>query len=65
MGVPQAGDYVEIFNSDAAKYGGSGVTNQGPLQADGHIPYHGQVASLELTLPPLGAVILKPAPQRN
>jgi 1,4-alpha-glucan branching enzyme len=65
MGVPQAGDYVEIFNSDAAKYGGSGVTNQGPLQADGHIPYHGQVASLELTLPPLGAVILKPAPRRN
>ena len=65
MGVPQAGQYVEIFNSDAAKYGGSGVTNQGPLQADGHIPYHGQVASLELTLPPLGAVILKPAPQRN
>jgi 1,4-alpha-glucan branching enzyme len=65
MGVPQAGDYVEIFNSDAAKYGGSGVTNQGPLQADGHIPYHGQVASLELTLPPLGAVILKPARQRN
>jgi 1,4-alpha-glucan branching enzyme len=65
MGVPQAGQYVEIFNSDATKYGGSGVTNQGPLQADGHIPYHGQVASLELTLPPLGAVILKPAPQRN
>ena len=65
MGVPQAGDYVEIFNSDAAKYGGSGVTNQGPLQADGHIPYHGQVASLELVLPPLGAVILKPARQRN
>lgn len=65
MGVPQAGDYVEIFNSDATKYGGSGVTNQGPLHADGHIPYHGQVASLELTLPPLGAVILKPAPQRN
>ncbi len=65
MGVPQAGDYVEIFNSDATKYGGSGVTNQGPLHADGHIPYHGQVASLELTLPPLGAVILKPATQRN
>jgi len=65
MGVPQAGDYVEIFNSDAAKYGGSGVTNQGPLHADGHIPYHGQVASLELTLPPLGAVILKPALPRN
>ena len=65
MGVPQAGEYVEIFNSDATKYGGSGVTNQGPLHADGHIPYHGQVASLELTLPPLGAVILKPAPQRN
>ena len=65
MGVPQAGQYVEIFNSDATKYGGSGVTNQGPLQADGHIPYHGQVASLELTLPPLGAVILKPALRRN
>jgi 1,4-alpha-glucan branching enzyme len=64
MGVPQAGEYVEIFNSDAAKYGGSGVTNQGPLYAAGQSPDHGQVASLELTLPPLGAVILKPAPQR-
>lgn len=65
MGVPQAGDYVEIFNSDATKYGGSGVVHQSPLHADGHIPYHGQPASLELTLPPLGAVIVKPAPQRN
>jgi 1,4-alpha-glucan branching enzyme len=60
MGVPFAGLYQEIFNSDAPIYGGSGVGNPGPIHADAGRPYHGQCASLELTIPPLGAVILKP-----
>lgn len=63
MGVPFAGSYCEIFNSDAPIYGGSGVGNHGVLHSDGNLPYHGQSASLELTLPPLAALILKPMPQ--
>ncbi|MFM7926688.1 MAG: alpha amylase C-terminal domain-containing protein, partial [Pirellula sp.] len=60
MGVPFAGGYREIFNSDAGIYGGSGVGNPGVIHADAHLPYHSQCASLEITIPPLGAVILKP-----
>ena len=60
MGVPHVGTYREIFNSDAPIYGGSGIGNHGLIHSDAHQPYHGQAASLELTIPPLGAVILKP-----
>jgi len=60
MGVPSSGKYKEIFNSDATRYGGSGVANQAVLHADASFPYHGQPASVFLTLPPLASVILKP-----
>jgi 1,4-alpha-glucan branching enzyme len=53
LGVPRAGRYSEIFNSDSAYYGGSDAGNGGEVIAG---PDH----SLELTLPPLGALILKP-----
>ena len=59
IGVPVAGHYQEIFNSDSAHYGGSNVGNQGVLQTDDH-PWMDQLQSLSLTLPPLGALILKP-----
>lgn len=45
------GDYDELFNSDACKYGGSGVANAA-LSADAD-------GKLRLTLPPLGALILR------
>jgi 1,4-alpha-glucan branching enzyme len=61
VGVPEAGYYEELLNSDAAIYGGSNDGNQGGLQAD-PIPGHGRPFSLNLTLPPLGAVILKVRP---
>ncbi len=32
LGVPVAGDWVEVLNSDETRYGGSGVGNDGPLQ---------------------------------
>jgi 1,4-alpha-glucan branching enzyme len=60
VGVPFAGGYREIFNSNASIYGGSGIGNPGVIYADAQVPYHAQNASLELTIPPLGAVILKP-----
>ena len=60
VGVPTAGAWNEILNSDAAVYGGSGVGNGGTVLAEA-APLHGQPASLRLTLPPLGALMLTPS----
>jgi 1,4-alpha-glucan branching enzyme len=57
IGVPRAGAYREILNSDADIYGGSDLRN-GVLQASGDAS-HGFPASLTLTVPPLGFVLLK------
>jgi len=59
IGVPEACFYREVLNTDATKYGGSGVTNAPGLQPI-HQPWHNQPYCVELTLPPLGVVILKP-----
>jgi len=56
--VAEEGVYHEIFNSDATRYGGSGVENQGALQTEA-VPYHGRGHSLCFTLPPLGGVVLR------
>jgi 1,4-alpha-glucan branching enzyme len=60
VGVPRGGQWRELFNSDAQLYGGSGVGNQGGAHAH-QIRSHGREHSLELKLPPLGALFLKPA----
>ncbi|HWZ87127.1 MAG TPA: 1,4-alpha-glucan branching protein GlgB, partial [Thermoanaerobaculia bacterium] len=60
VGVDFPGDWVEIANSDAAEYGGSGMGNRGRAVAL-PVPAHGRAHSLALTLPPLGAVFLEPA----
>jgi 1,4-alpha-glucan branching enzyme len=57
LGVPEEGIYEELFNSDAAVYGGSNVVNT-PRHST-PTPWHGQPYSIELTLPPLAAVYLK------
>jgi 1,4-alpha-glucan branching enzyme len=59
LGLPLAGQWQEILNSDAAEYGGSGVGNLGGVDAAG-VPWHGLPASVVLSLPPLGAVWLAP-----
>ncbi len=59
IGVPEACYFDEVFNSDAAIYGGANIGNYGGRQAD-PIPWHGMPASLKFVLPPLGAVIFKP-----
>ncbi len=59
VGVPRGGHWKELLNSDATLYGGSGVGNYGGADAS-HGPFHGREHSLQLTLPPLGAVFLKP-----
>jgi 1,4-alpha-glucan branching enzyme len=60
LGLPQAGQWNEILNSDAEIYGGSGVGNLGAVQAE-EVPWHGQPYSALLSLPPLGALWLEPA----
>ena len=61
IGVPEDGYYAELLNSDADVYGGSNAGNQGGLTAE-PTPAHGRLHSLNLTVPPLGAVILKRQP---
>ncbi len=61
IGVPAAGFYRELLNSDAAVYAGSNVGNRGGLATDA-IAAHGHPVSLNLTLPPLGGLVLKLEP---
>lgn len=58
VGVPRGGYWQEVLNSDAECYGGSGHGNLGGLEAS-PIPFHGRPCSLNLTVPPLGAIFLK------
>ncbi len=57
IGVPLYGIYEEIFTTDAATFGGSGVEN-GTVTA-ARVPMHGCEQSVSLTLPPLSVVFLK------
>ena len=59
IGAPLPGRWLEVLNSDAPIYGGSGQGNLGGVDA-APIPRHGHLHSLNLTLPPLGALFLKP-----
>ena len=59
MGLPAAGTWREVLNSDARDYGGANMGNDGRIIAHDE-PLHGQPASAMLTIPPLGAVLLKP-----
>ena len=58
VGLPAPGKYVEIINSDAAIYGGSGIVNPGKLTAEAHL-CDGREYSVPIKLPPLGVVVLK------
>jgi 1,4-alpha-glucan branching enzyme len=58
IGVPEAGYYVELLNSDSAVYGGSNVGNEGGVHSE-PVPAHGFAHSLPLMVPPLGCLLLK------
>ena len=60
VGMPEAGGYREIFNSDAGLFGGSNMGNGGWVNAE-PTESHGRPASALLKIPPLGVVVLKPA----
>jgi 1,4-alpha-glucan branching enzyme len=59
LGVPSAGRWSELFNSDAVEYGGSGVGNLGGVDTT-PVDAHGHVQSILITVPPLGALLLAP-----
>jgi 1,4-alpha-glucan branching enzyme len=58
IGLPAAGSWTEIFNSDARDYGGSGLGNLGAVAAEAH-PSHGFPASAEVTIPPLSTLYFR------
>ena len=72
VGLPSAGQWREVINSDATDYGGSGVGNMGLVESV-DVPWHGRPASAVLTVPPLamlwlvhdpGPDLADPAPRR-
>lgn len=58
VGVPYAGQWEEMFNSQSSYYEGWDIGNSGPITADA-ISMHGREYSISLTLPPLGVLFLK------
>jgi 1,4-alpha-glucan branching enzyme len=59
IGLPRSGRWLEVLNTDATEYGGSGVGNPGPIDAQDH-PWHAHPVSAPLRIPPLGTVWLRP-----
>ena len=59
VGVPVPGFYRDVINTDAGIYGGSGLVNAGGAMA-APLPGHGQPYSLQLALPALSTLILRP-----
>ena len=67
IGVPAAGIYTELFNSDSAEFGGGGVTNGDTIKSMPE-PMHGFENSISLTLPAMSVLYLKcrrKAPQKK
>jgi 1,4-alpha-glucan branching enzyme len=59
IGVPVAGEYREILNTDSHYYAGSNVGNTYPLQTEDQ-GWMGQPYSFTVTIPPIGAIVLQP-----
>ncbi|MBI0330135.1 1,4-alpha-glucan branching protein GlgB [Burkholderia plantarii] len=59
VGLPAAGRWTELLNTDSAAYGGSNRGNDGAVFAE-EAPLHGQRWSASLRLPPLATVWLRP-----
>ena len=63
IGVPYNSNWKEVLNSDSEGYGGSGLGNFGVIEAKGG-PYHSRSYSIEITLPPLASIFLKPTKEK-
>lgn len=58
LGVPLAGAYSQLLNSDSLEFGGSGCVPNTNIESS-EVAAHGRRHSIELTLPPLAVLILK------
>lgn len=58
IGAPFAGLYQEVFSTDRAEYGGSGIDNGDSIRTV-DTPMHGYEQSISLTLPPMSVIYLK------
>jgi 1,4-alpha-glucan branching enzyme len=58
LGVPQAGRWTEIFNSDAREYGGAGWGNLGGVDSS-PVGAHGRVDSVSLSVAPLSTMMFR------
>ena len=63
VGVPVAGNYRELLNSDSSYYAGTDVGNSGQIATE-PVSFNGRPHSLSLTLPPLAGVVLKIQPDQ-
>ena len=61
LGVPHAGFYREIINTDAETYGGSNVGNMGGVQSEAGA-WQARDHSILIQLPPLATVAFKLEP---
>ena len=59
LGLPAAGRWEVVLNTDAERYGGAAVGNDQPIDAKAR-PWGGQPASALITVPPLGVLFLRP-----
>jgi 1,4-alpha-glucan branching enzyme len=57
--LPKSGEYEEVFNSDATEFGGAGNLNPGTLKAKRCNLPRDYKHAVTITLPPMGAVVLK------
>jgi 1,4-alpha-glucan branching enzyme len=65
LGVPEAGTWRAVLNTDASCYGGSDFADGHPVAAELG-PWHGQPASLAVNLPPLATLVLRlDGPERS
>jgi len=60
IGVPEWGEYLVALSSDDQRWGGSGYGATERVRVD-DVPWHGRRYSVELTLPPLAALVLAPS----
>ena len=58
FGVPEAGIYEEVFNSDAAEFGGSNVINENDIPSQ-DVPWNNKSYSIQITVPPLATVYIQ------
>lgn len=58
IGIPATGELIEIFNSDAIDFGGSGISNSKPITIKNE-SWNGKENSAEITLPPLSMIAFR------